>query len=461
MSLTGYDVAVLGGGPGGYAAALRVARRGGKVCLIEADLVGGTCLNRGCIPTKAMLHSSKLAYDISQASRFGLKVDKPTLDGPALAKRTNQIVKGLRNGVLSLLNARGVDLIAGRGKLTGPNTIEVQTADGRQQIQARSIIIATGSRPVMPEVFDFSSPRIFTTDQATCSGDLPESVIIIGGGIIGCEFATIYSELGIKTALVEVLDSLVATLPAEVSKEINRSLNRRQVEVLTSAKIASVDSDDQQVTCTLDDGRELIAKTMLVAAGRKPNIEDIGLDAIGIELADGVIAVDSHCRTSVDGIYACGDVAEKFQYAHLATRMGIVAADNAMGVEASDDRTVVPVCIYTHPEVASVGLSEAEAAVQVEIKVSSFSYRASGIAAAYGQAEGEVKLIADAKTNKLLGGLIIGSRATDLISELALAIRTGLTANDIANTIHPHPSFSEAVGESAEALLGLGAHSLD
>ena len=461
MSRTGYDVAVLGGGPVGYAAALRVAKRGGKVCLIEADLVGGTCLNRGCIPTKAMLNSSKLAYDISRASRFGLKVDKPTVDGPALAKRTNQIVKGLRNGVLSLLNARGVDLIAGRGKLTGPDTIEVQTADGRQQIQARSIIIATGSRPAKPEVFDFSHPRIFTTDQATCTDDLPESVIIVGGGIIGCEFATIYSELGIKTTLVEILDSLVALLPAEVSKEITRSLTRRKVEVLTSAKIDSVQADDQQVTCTLDDGRELIANTMLVAAGREPNIEDIGLDAVGVELADGVIAVDSRCRTSVDGIYASGDVAEKLQYAHLATRMGIVAADNAMGIEASDDRAVVPVCMYTHPEVASVGLSETDAAARGDIKTSRFSYQASGIAAAYGETEGEVKLIADAKTNKLLGGLVIGSRATDIIAELALAIRTGLTANDIANTIHPHPSFSEAVGESAEALLGLGAHSLD
>ena len=461
MSESTYDAAVLGGGPGGYAAALRVAKRGGKVCLIEADLVGGTCLNRGCISTKAMLHASKLAYDISRASRFGLKVDKPTVDGPALTKRTNQIVKGLRNGVLSTLKAKGVDLIAGRGRLTGPDTIEVQTADGSQLIQARSIILATGSRPAVPEMFDFTSPRIFTTDGATCADDLPESVIIVGGGIIGCEFATIYSELGIKTTLVEMLDSLVAELDGEVSKEITSSLTRRKVEILTSTKITSVQADDQQVTCTLNDGMELIAKRMLVATGREPNIEDIGLYAAGVELADGVISVDSRCRTSVDRIYACGDVAEQLQYAHMASRMGIIAADNAMGVEASDDRTIVPVCMYTHPEVASVGISEADAANQTERKVSRFSYRASGIASAYGEAEGEVKLIADAKTNKLLGGLIIGTRATDMIAELTLAIRAGLTASDIARTIHPHPSFSEGVGESAEAMLGLGLHSLD
>ncbi len=461
MSKVGYDVAVLGGGPGGYAAALRVANRGGMVCLIEADLVGGTCLNRGCIPTKAMLHSSKLAYEISRASRFGLTVDKPTVDGPALTKRTAQLVKGLRNGVLSLLKANGVDLIAGRGKLAGADTIEVQTADGSEQILARSIILATGSRPALPEGFDFTSPRIFTTDGATCADDLPDSVLIVGGGIIGCEFATIYSELGIKTMLVEMLDSLVAALDGEVSQEITRSLTRRQVEVLTSTKIDRVNADDNQVTCTLNDGRELIAKTMLVAAGRKPNIEDIGLEATGVELADGVIAVDSRCRTSVDGIFACGDVAEKLQYAHLATRMGIIAADNAMGIETADDRTIVPVCMYTHPEVASVGMAEADAAAHGEIKISRFSYRASGIAAAYGQTEGEVKLFADTKTNKLLGGLVIGGRATDVIAELALAIRAGLTAGDVARTIHPHPSFSEAVGEAAESLLGLGLHSLD
>ncbi len=461
MSESTYDVAVLGGGPGGYAATLRVAKRGGKVCLIEADLIGGTCLNRGCIPTKTMLHASKLAYDIGRASRFGLKVDKLVIDGPDLANRTNEIVKGLRNGVLSTLKAGGVDLIVGRGKLTGPDTIEVQTADGCQQIKARSIIIATGSRPTKPEGFNFSKPRIFTTDQATCADDLPKSVIIVGGGIIGCEFATIYSELGIKTTLVEMLDSLVAELPAEACQEIARSLARRKVEVLTSAKIDSVVADDQQVTCTLDDGRELIAKTMLVAAGREPNIEDIGLEAVGAQLAGSVIAVDSRCRTSVDRIYACGDVAEKLQYAHLATRMGIVAADNAMGIETSDDRAVVPVCMYTHPEVASVGISEADTANQTERTVSRFSYRASGIAAAYGEAEGEVKLIADAKTNKLLGGLIIGTRATDMIAELTLAIRAGLTASDIARTIHPHPSFAEAVGEAAESMLGLDLHSLD
>ncbi len=453
-----HDVAVLGGGPGGYVAALRAAARGAKTCCIEVERLGGTCLNVGCIPTKAMLHVSELCWHIRDAARFGLQCAPASVDGNALMGRVRQVTENLGKGVQALLKARGVDVIRGRGRLAGGGGIRVQLADGEQMVQARSIIVATGSRPHRP-AFLPASPRIMTTDQAAMATELPASILIIGGGVIGCEFATFYSELGIPTTVLEMLDRLAPGLDAEASDAIARSLRQRGVSVFTSARIADIRSDDSAVTATLAGGKALTAQFALAAVGRLPNVEDIGLESAGVCMDGKVVRVDDRCRTNVEGLYAVGDVAEPRQYAHLASRMGIVAADNAAGFPASDCRAVVPVGMYTHPEVAAVGLTEAQAKAQsAGVRTSRVPYSASGMAQAFGQAEGLVKIVADERTGLLLGALVIGPRATDVIQEIALAMRKGLTVSDVADTIHAHPTFVEALAEAADSWLRLPLH---
>ncbi len=452
-----YDVIILGGGPGGYAAALRASLRGAKVCCIEADKLGGTCLNVGCIPTKAMLHASEIYHQSNHASAFGLNCSCAGVDGQEYMARVAKVVAGLRKGVEGLLKARKVDVLRGKGRLTAPDTISVETDDGSEQVKANSIIIATGSSPARPGFLPWDSPRIMTTNEATTAESLPESVIIIGGGVIGCEFATVYTELGVETTVIEMLDGLVANLDAEASKIIARSLKKRGATVLTSSKIVSVKADDSSVTVETENGKTIKAACAIAAVGRIPNTEDIGAEDIGVELDGGIIRVDDRCRTNVDGVYAVGDAAETRQYAHLATRMGIVAADNATGNDARDDRAVVPAGVYTHPEVAAVGLTEEQGE---NVRVSVFPLRASGIAHAYGEIDGQVKIVADTETGKILGSLVIGPHATDVIAEIALAMRHGLTVENIAETIHAHPTFAEAVLETSEAWLGLPLHTL-
>jgi len=454
-----YDVAVLGGGPGGYVAAIRAARRGAKACCIEAGLLGGTCLNVGCIPTKAMLHAGEVFQHIGRASEYGYSAARPTVDGRAYMKRVGEVVAGLRKGVEKLLSARKVDLIRGRGRLTARDTIAVETSSGAQEVKAKAIIIATGSRPARPAVFPFASGRVWTTDEATIAENLPKSVVVVGGGVIGCEFATAYAELGIPTTVVEMLDRLVATLDEDAAKAIAKSLKERGVTVRTKARIVGMKATDAGVAAELEGGQTIEAAQALIAVGRLPNVENIGLETVGVNLQGKVIQTDDRCRTSVAGIYAIGDCAEPRQYAHLASRMGVVAADNATGHAARDPRTIVPVGVYTHPEVATVGLSEAEAAAAGrKVRVARFFYQASGMARAYGDTEGQVKLIAGEEFGEILGAVVIGQHATDVVQEIALAMRNELTVEEVAATIHPHPTFVEGVLEAAEAWLGLAIH---
>lgn len=456
-----YDIAVLGGGPGGYAAALRAVQRGAKVCCVEQGPLGGTCLNVGCIPTKAMLHASELFWDIHHACQFGFQDAAARLDGPAYMSRVTGMVAQLRKNLESLLAARKIDIIRGRGNLSDRNTITVDMRAGEcRHVRARSVILATGSRPARPGMFPWDSPRVFTTDEAATAQSLPASIMVVGGGVIGCEFATVCSELGVKTTVVEMLESLLAPLDVDAGRAVTRSLKARGADIHTDAKIVSMTADDSRVTAHIEGGATITAEAALIAVGRRPNIDDVGLELAGVEVVDGVVKVDERCRTNVDGIYAVGDMAERQQYAHLASRMGIVAADNATGHDESDDRTVVPIGVYTHPEIASVGLSEKQLRQRdARYKVAKFPYLASGMAQAYGKPEGMVKLMAD-ENGAILGGLVIGQHATDVIQEVALAMRHRLTVEHVAGTIHPHPTFVEAVGEAAEGLLGLPLHML-
>ena len=456
-----YDVAVLGGGPGGYEAAVRAARRGAKACCIERGHLGGACLNVGCIPTKAMLHASELAWNIRRAEEFGLQVGSPKVDGPAYMKRVAGVVSGLRKGVEGLLASAGVEVIRGRGRLVAPDRLGVEMEDGSKEVRARAIIIATGARPARPEFLPWDSGLVWTTDEATTAEDLPESVLIVGGGIIGCEFATLYSELGIPTTVVEMLDCLAPGVDKDVAKAILASLKKRKVKVLTGSKVTGLKAGKGGVTAHVDGGEKVQAARVLVAVGRVPNTDGLGLEDVGVQLDGRLVRVDDRCRTSVQGVYAIGDCAETRQYAHLASRMGVVAADNATGHEARDDRRVVPIGIYTHPEVATIGLAEDEARQSgADVRVARFSHRASGMARAYGEPEGRVKLIADAALGEILGAVIIGPHATDVVQEITLAMRHELTVEELADTIHAHPTLCEAVLEAAEAWLGLPMHAV-
>jgi len=454
-----YDVAVIGAGPGGYVAALRAATRGAKTCCIEKDKLGGACLNVGCIPTKAMLYASGAHWRLQNLDKLGISVGKPQIDAGVFLNRSAGVVKGLRDGVAFLLKKRSVDVITGHAKLARSKKILVQTANGTDEIEAGNIILATGSRPIRPDFLPWQFHSLMTTDEATTAKDLPQSVLILGGGVIGCEFATIYSELGIPTTIVEMLEPLVPALDADISKTITAALLERNVNVITGTKLESVTADSNGLTAKLENGDTLQAHKLLVAAGRKANTEDLGLEGLGVQLEDSVIKADHRCRTNVEGIYAIGDVAEIRQYAHLATRMGIIAADNATGHEASDDRTIVPIGVYTHPEVACVGLSEEQARQKHKsVHIVRFNYSASGMARACEQTQGGVKLIADKELAAIYGAVVIGPHATDVIQPITLAMRNELTVEEIANTIHPHPTFVEAIHEAAEAWMGLPLH---
>ena len=459
--MNSYDVAVLGGGPGGYEAAVRAARRGAKVCCIEMGHLGGVCLNVGCIPAKAMLRASEIAWTLRHAAEFGLSAGEPKVDGPAYMKRVAEVVGGLRKGVEGLLKAAGVNVIRGRGRLTAPGRLTVETKGKREDVAAKAVIVATGARAARPDFLPWEGGLVWTTDEATTAEDLPESVLIIGGGIIGCEFATLYAELGIPTTLVEMLDRLASTIDEDAAKAISALLKKRKAKVQTGAKVVRVEAGKNRVTAHLEGGEKVEAARALVAVGRVPNTEDLGLEALGVQLDGRLIKVDERCRTGVAGVYAVGDCAERRQYAHLAGRMGVVAADNATGHQAADDRKVVPAGVYTHPEVAAVGLSEADAKKQSgRVRVARFSYRASGMARAYGEADGHVKIMADEDLGEILGAVVIGPHATDVVQEIALAMRHELTVEELAETIHGHPTFSEGVLEAAEAWLGLPMHAV-
>ncbi len=455
MAHTAYDVAVLGGGPGGNAAALAVKRGGGTACVVERAHLGGNCLNVGCMPTKAMLAASGECWRANHAERFGLRGGRCAPDGQALMRRVAEVVGALRERNERGMAAR-VEVVRGRGRLDGPKAIVVDTDDGTKRIEARSLVIATGARPVKPSFLPWESQRLITTDEAAVAEDLPESVLVIGGGVIGCEFATIYAELGIPTVLVEMLPRLVSTLDADASKALESLLGERNVEVLLGRRLTSMTADEEGVTGELEGGETRRAAVALVAVGRRANIEDIGLEAAGVQVADGIIPVDDHCRTNVAGVYAVGDCAEKRQYAHLAERMGVVAGENIMGRDLADDRSVVPVGVYTHPEVAAVGLSRDGAKQRFgRVKVLRYPYRKSTAALVYGQTDGQVSVIADPETGVLHGALWIGPHATDMIHEFALAMRHGLRLEHIYHTIHAHPTFQEAATVPAASWIAL------
>ncbi len=459
-----YKIAIIGSGPGGYTAALRAGQLGADTVLIEKEALGGTCLNWGCIPTKAFVRSAEVFADIQNAEDFGIKVEKAELDFPAVVKRKDKIVKRLVRGIDHLLGKKNIDRIDGRASFIDQNKIKIEKEAETIEIEAENIIIATGSETAVLPIPGADLDGILDSRSALDLNELPESMVIVGGGIIGMEFAFIFRNFGVDVTVVEYLDQLVSGVDSEIASELNRSARRRRISVKTSAEVKEIRKQaDAFEVVYQQKGKEktAAAEKVLMAVGRKPYTEGLNLEKSGVNLSGKrrAVQVNEKMETNVPGIYAVGDVTDKILLAHVASHQGVIAVENIMGMDKKMDYQAVPGAIFTSPEIGTVGLSEEEAKEKgIDYEVGSFPFAASGKVMAMGEREGKIKLITEKESDKIIGAALIGIEASDLIAELTLAVNLGLTAENLRETIHAHPTTAEVVHEAA---LDLGDGSLN
>ncbi len=477
-----FDLLVVGGGPGGYVAAIRAAQRGLSVGLVEKERTGGVCLNWGCIPTKAMLRSAEVYETVLHAADFGVGVGDVSLDYGAVLKRKDGIVTELTGGIAQLLNANGVTLIDGHARFTGPTTVDVyEVGDGElgpegpkyaaspvgaqpiSRARGRDVLIATGSVPVQLPLPGADLPGVVTSDGAFGLSEVPNRIVVVGGSAVGAEWASLFQALGSEVTLVEMMPSLVPAEDAEVGKALGRSFSKRGIQVLTGATVSKIDQGADGLKVSVDGAKvsEVDTDVVLVGVGRKPNTESLDLANIGVATDKrGFIEVDDQLRTNVEHVYAIGDVTGRVLLAHVASHQGITAVEHIVGSEhARMDYTAVPAATFTHPEIASVGLTEQQATeAGHEITVGKFPFAALGRSKTYGDTEGFVKVVAGAQYGEVLGVHIIGPSASDLITEGTLAIELEATLDELADTIHAHPTLGEIGMESAMLAMGMPVH---
>ena len=450
-----YDVAVIGGGPGGYVAAIRAAQLGLKACVIERDALGGVCLNWGCIPSKALLKNAEILSYIHRADQFGLRFDNFSADYSVAVGRSRQVVDRMTRGVGFLLRKNNVEHIAGTARLTSANSIDVVGADGQSsQVSARNIIVATGARPRSIPPLPVDGQRIITSREAIVAEDVPASIAIVGGGAIGVEFAYVYRMYGSSVTIIELLPRLVPNEDEEISQQLERAFGRDGIELKTGAGVTAAQADASGVTLTIEkDGATETARfdKVLVAIGVQPNTEDLGLEALGVATDRGYITVDDQMATNVPGVYAVGDVTGKLALAHVASAQGVTAVESIAGEETRPlDYSLMPRATYCHPQVASMGLTEAQAREQgYEVKIGRFNVQASGKAVAMGENDGLVKLVIDAKYGELLGGHMCGPEVTELLGELSMTKLLEGTTLELGWAVHAHPTIAEMVHEAA------------
>jgi dihydrolipoamide dehydrogenase len=466
-----YDLVVIGSGPGGYVAAIRAAQLGLKTAIVEKDAkvpgvgLGGTCLHRGCIPTKAMLKSATLLVEAKDSMDFGVKTSGVELDYPAVAKFRDKVVLKGAKGVEFLMKKHKIDVVAGFGKISGKNRVTVVNDGAEQVLETKNVMIATGSVPRDLPFLKADGKRILNSDHILKSTSIPKSMLVIGSGAVGSEFASCYSRYGTKTVLVEVLPRLLPVEDEEISKEIERSFKKKGIDVHTSTGVESVTNgpDGQlHVTAKLADGskKEWDVENVLLAVGRRPLTENLGLEALGVTLEKGYVKVDAHQRTNVPWIYAIGDCTPTIWLAHVASAEGIVAAETMAGAETFPiDRDQVPGCTYTDPEVASIGLTEAKAKERgYDVKVGKFNFSVLAKSMMEHTNEGFVKIVSDKKYDQILGVHLIGPHATELIAEAGALLRCEATTEEMIRTIHAHPTLAEALHEASEAVNGHQIH---
>jgi len=452
-----YDIAFLGGGPAGYQGAIRAAQLGAKVAVVEERFLGGVCLYWGCIPTKTVRASAEAARTMRRAREFGFQLVEASPDIQAIIARKDRVVSGLRASIGRLFQAHRIALVEGRGRLITADKIEVERDGKLNLIEAAKVVIATGSRPARLLLFP-RSPRIFLADEILALNYLPKHLLVVGGGAVGVEMAAIFRELGSQVTLVELMDRLLPYDDAEMAEYLAGVLKRRKITVKCGVQVCEVQEEAGIFTSRLDDRTDLTPDTILLATGRRFNTEGLGLEEVGVNLDKGRIMVDEHMMTNIPGVYAAGDVIGGWLLAHVAFAEGICAAEHALGLGSKMDYQVVPRCTFTLPEYAAVGICQADAEAQYPVKVSRFPFKSLGMGQCLGELEGLVKIIAHAKTDQILGAHIIGPHAADMIHELALAMRGGLPSWVIMDTIHAHPTLSEAVLEVAQALHGQAIH---
>ena len=454
------DVAVLGGGPGGYTAAIRAAQLGAKVACIEKEPeLGGTCLRVGCIPTKAWVQTAFALKEAEESfAKFGVRVGEAHLDFAASNAWKAGVVEQMTQGVAGLFKANGVEWVKGAGTFRDANTISVE---GGEDVTFRSAIVATGSYPLRPPIEGLASPRCVDSTGLLAQEQVPQRLVVLGGGIIGCEFASIFSRFGSAVTIVEMLDTLIPQEDADAAKELAKQFERRGISLQLGKQCSKVDDDGSQLTVHYGDGEAVQADLMLVSVGRAPLVEGIGLEAAGVQFDPRKgVATDDHRRTSVPHIYAVGDCAGYWQLAHTAFREGEVAAENATGHEAVFDSRAIPRPIYTEPEIASVGLTEAEARERYgdDVAVGRFPWIANARAVMQDETVGWVKSIHETRYGELLGLIMVGPHVTDMVEAGVVAIEAESTVETVADGIAPHPTLSEAIKEAGLVALGRAIH---
>jgi dihydrolipoamide dehydrogenase len=462
MTDSSYDFAVIGGGPAGYVAGVRAAQRGVKCIVIERDALGGACLNWGCIPSKSLIRAADVLRTIKNASAFGIEIKGEVIANLAkMIDRKDKIVAGLVRGIGGLFKAHRVDHLAGEASIEEAGRIRIRLKEGgEEEIRADKILISTGSRPAQIPVFPIDGKRIISSDQAVHLKELPGRLLIIGAGAIGCEFACFYRELGVDVTVVELLDRALPLGDEDVSKLIGRELKKQKIKLLTGKKILKVEQSGDDMVAHIEGSDDIASDLVLVSIGRTFNTDGLGLDNIALELGPrGEISVNEKMETNVPGVYAAGDVIGGLMLAHVASAEGIVAAENASGGDSSMDYHGIPAGIFTHPEVGVVGLTEGEARAKgLDVRVGRFQMRGLGKAHSEREIAGEVKVIAGAADDVILGVHVVGSHAADLVHEAAVAMRNGIPASGLGGTIHSHPTLSEAIMEAAHDVHGTAIH---
>ncbi|WP_026572581.1 dihydrolipoyl dehydrogenase [Bacillus sp. UNC438CL73TsuS30] len=468
-----YDLVILGGGTGGYVAAIRASQLGLKTAIVEKGKLGGTCLHKGCIPSKALLRSAEVYATSKHSEDFGVITGEVTFNFTKVQERKTKIIDTLHKGVQHLMKQGKIDVYEGLGRILGPSifspmpgtiSVEMNNGEENEMLIPKNVIVATGSRPRTLQGLEIDGDQVISSDEALELENLPSSIIIVGGGVIGIEWASMLSDFGVDVTVIEYADRIIPTEDKDISKEMQRLMKKKGIKIVTSAKVLSetiVKGDGVAISAEVKGSlKEFKAEKLLVSVGRQANTEGIGLENTEIQLEKGNIVTNEFYQTKESHIYAIGDVVGGLQLAHVASHEGIVAVEHIAGKDPSPiDYNLISKCIYSNPEVSSVGITEEQAESRGhKVKVGKFSFRAIGKALVFGESDGFVKIVADEETNDILGVHMIGPHVTDMISEAGLAMVLNATPWEVAHTIHPHPTLSEAIGEAALAVDGRALH---
>lgn len=457
-----FDVIVIGAGPGGYVAAIKCAKAGLRTAIVENRRVGGTCLNRGCIPAKAMIHASSLYREMQEAKKFGVSAERITFDYEKIVSYKEETTEKLCRGIEQLLKGNGVTILFGKGSLEQGRKVKVTGEESEEYYDAEHVILAAGSKPVILPIPGLELPGVLTSDELFKLTEMPESLVIIGGGVISVEFASVYANLGCKVTIVEAMPRLIPNMDKEISQNLKMILKKRGVNIHTSASVQRVEQEGELYTCVFTEKEKEVkvsARYVLCAIGRCPNTEGLFGEGAEPEMERGRVVVDEKFQSSIEGVYAIGDLVKGLQLAHLASAQGMYVAEMLAGEEASVDLSAVPGCVYTDPEIASVGMTEDEAKEKgLEIKTGKFIMSANGKSLITKEERGFIKILAEKETDVIVGAQMMCARATDMIGELVTAIANRMTVRQLLRGMRAHPTYNEGVQEALEELLGGAVH---